>query len=111
MDNKNIFLSQTDQSTDNNDIAGKITYTNIIEEIPKNKLTKQIKNWEKQYKTEWRWRFLKDKERRVVEISYINRDTKQRMYFNKYGNWTKDVLIPQECDVLVYEEYYVYTNE
>ena len=110
MNNKNIFLTQKDQNIDTKDISGKITYTSILEAIPENKHDKPIEDWKQNYKTEWRWRFLKDKERHVVEISYINRDKKQRMYYSKYGDWTEDVLIPPECDKLVVKEFYVYTK-
>jgi hypothetical protein len=111
MNNKNIFLSQTDKSTESsNDISGKITYTDILKSIPSGKLEKPLDNWKDKYLTEWRWRFLKDKERHVVEISHMNKNKLDRLYFNRFGVWTKDATISTECDVLVMKEYYVYTN-
>ena len=49
--NSSIFMSQNE--TNDNDIAGKITYTNIINTIPEEKLDKPIIDWKKKYKTEW----------------------------------------------------------
>ena len=108
--NTNIFLSQTDKSTESNDISGKITFTSIIESIPEGKLEKPIADWKDKYNTEWRWRFLKDKDRHVAEISYINKNSKDRLYFNRFGEWTKKVQVPKECDQFVVKEYYVYAN-
>jgi hypothetical protein len=115
MENQNIFLSQSDnienKNINNNDISGKITYTNIVESIPiANRFNKPIVDWQKKYKVEWRWRFLKDGQRHVVEISYIKKENKDRLYFNKYGQWTKQDIGP-EYDHLVVKEYYVYTCE
>jgi hypothetical protein len=117
MKNQNIFLSQeggTENQTgngDNTDITGKITYTSIIESIPESKSEKPISNWEQKYKVEWRWRFLKDGKRHVVEISYVNKkNIKDRLYFNKYGQWVKQD-IGSEYDKFVVKEYYVYTFE
>lgn len=107
---KNIFIS-TSHSDKDKSIANKITYTNIIESIPENKLEKPLDNWQKKYDYEWRWRFLKDKERHVVEISKYDKNKKTRLYYNKFGEWTKDIIISPECDKFVVKEYYVYTNE
>lgn len=117
MKNQNIFLSQTDPDSnigggkDNIDISGKITYTSVIESIPENKLEKPIPEWQTKYKVEWRWRFLKDGQRHVVEISYVDKkNIKDRLYFNKYGQWIKQNIGP-EYDQFVVKEYYVYTLE
>lgn len=112
MNNLNdIFVSQNQD--EKNDIAGKITYTDILESIPGDKLDKPIENWNSIYKTEWRWRFLKltyknklRSERYVLEISYVTNN--QRYYFNRFGEWVKRDVDPQ-YDYFVDKEYYVYT--
>lgn len=115
MDTKNIFISQTE--ADDNDISGKITYTEILNSMPHNKVETQMDNWRKIYSTEWRWRFLRftiidnDKEidKYVVEISYMKYDSNKRVYFNRYGQWVvRD--IDKAYDNFVEKEYYVYTN-
>lgn len=115
MDTKNIFISQSE--ADDNDISGKITYTEILDSMPHNKMEKPINDWKKTYSTEWRWRFLrftvvdndKEIEKYVVEISYIKYNSIKRVYFNRYGQWvTRDV--DQIYDKFVEKEYYVYTN-
>lgn len=109
MDQSNIFITQSEQN--NNDISGKITYTSILESMPANKLEAPLKNWNKHYKTEWRWRFLKlsdtNMERFVVEISYTN--SNERMYFNRFGEWVNR-NIDKYYDQFVEKEYYAYTN-
>ncbi|GAG94663.1 unnamed protein product [marine sediment metagenome] len=80
MGENNIFVQQnTDFDTD---ISGKITYTSIIESIPETSVKEPISDWKKKYKKEWRWRFIKLNKRLVVEISYIDNDSNERMYFN-----------------------------
>ncbi|MCJ7637943.1 MAG: hypothetical protein MUO21_10680 [Nitrososphaeraceae archaeon] len=106
MNNHNIFLTHS-SGNETNDISGKITYTNILESIPENKLEKPIPNWEKEYNTEWRWRFMKDKERHIVEISKRNKG-EPRLYYNKYGDWVRR-KIDESCNKFVVSEYYVYT--
>ena len=117
--NSSIFMSQND-ATDN-DIAGKITYTNIINTIPEDKSEKQLPDWKKKYNTEWRWRFLKlttsyenkkeniKQERHVVEISYQKNNSNKRIYFNRHGQWVEREVDPI-FDNFVKKEYYVYTN-
>ncbi|ARF09578.1 hypothetical protein Indivirus_1_201 [Indivirus ILV1] len=106
MENHNIFLTQS-SNTDNN-ISGKISYTSVIESIPENKLNSPISNWEKDYNTEWRWRFMKDNERHIVEISKKNKG-ESRLYYNKYGEWVVR-NIDDSYDKFVVKEYYVYTH-
>ncbi len=105
MNNHNIFLTQ---SSGSNDISGKMTYTTILESIPENKVETPIPNWENEYQTEWRWRFMKDKERHIVEISKRDKGDK-RLYFNKYGEWVKR-NIDESLDKFVVKEYYAYTH-
>lgn len=121
----NIFVSQNE--IENKDISGKVTYTNIMNTIPENKLDKPIPDWRKKYKTEWRWRFLKligfsggkssssesnkvkKTERYVVEISFIKNNSNKRMYFNRFGQWVEREVDPI-FDNFVEKEYYIYTN-
>lgn len=107
-----IFVSQNELNKDNN-ISGKVTYTNILELIPEDKLEVPIKNWQFQYKTEWRWRFLKINEdskiRHVVEISCTKYNSPKRVYINKFGEWVeRDV--DAGYDKFVDKEYFSYTN-
>lgn len=116
MDQNSIFISHNEINK-YNDIAGKLTYTNIYESIPENKLEKQLENWNKKYSTEWRWRFLRiscqsgnnKKNRYVAEISYIKNNSNKRMYFNRYGEWV-DRVVDQVYDQFVEKEYFVYTT-
>lgn len=109
-----IFISQSEAGKDS-DISGKVTYTSIFESIPENKLEKPLANWNKKYKTEWRWRFLRInfaqmKDRYVVEISYIKYNSNKRIYFNRYGEWVERVIDPI-YDKFVEQEYFVYAND
>lgn len=109
----NIFMTQTEINDD--DIAGKLTYTNIYKSIPQDRTTIPIPKWEITYNTEWRWRFLKIKMEKnivkdVIEISYIKKGSNDRMYFNRYGQWVKrdiDLIFDQ----FVIEEYYAYSKD
>lgn len=103
----NIFESPDDETINN--ISGKLTYTNVMEIIPENYVTKQIENWKNEYSSEWRWRFLKFNGRSIVEISYINTDN-IRMFCDKYGNWIDNVIIDDKYDKYVVEVYYVYVK-
>jgi hypothetical protein len=104
----NIF-SQTEN---NEDISGKLTYTNIMEIIPNNHTITQIPLWNDKYKTEWRWRFLKFNGRHIVELSYVKwNNLNNRCFINKYGQWVNNVNIDKRYDEFIVETYYVYTNE
>lgn len=103
----NIFALPDDDTINN--ISGKLTYTNVMEIIPDNYVTKQIENWKNEYDSEWRWRFLKFGERSVVEVSYVNKDN-VRMFCDKYGNWVNNVIIDDRYDGYVKESYYVYVK-
>lgn len=101
---KDIFVRQEES----NDISGKITVTNILEMMPGDTLKKPIPNWENEYKTEWRWRFLDlTPEKQVLELSYITNG--QRLYFNRYGQWVERNIDPI-YDKYVKDEYYFYTK-
>ena len=107
MDGINIFVQQnTDFDTD---ISGKITYTSIIESIPETSIKEPISDWKKKYKKEWRWRFIELNKRLIVEISHIENDSNERMYFNRYGEWLHREIDPV-YDKYVKEEYYYYTK-
>lgn len=107
MSENSIFISQNE--IDDDDISGKLTYTNILETIPNSKLETPIVEWQKNHKTEWRWRFLKFDNRHVAEISYVDRIANKRLYFNKHGEWVERVVSPV-YDPYVDKIYYVYTN-
>jgi len=111
-----IFISHNRNSQD--DIAGKITYTNILETIPSQRTTIKNENWENENKTEWRWRFFEfeksrsksNKKKFVVEISYMKPHTNKRLYFNKFGEWVER-LIDEVYDDYVKEIYYYYATD
>lgn len=85
----------------------KLTYTVVYDSIPDHTNSVPIKGWEKKYLVEWRWRFLQSDDRKVVEISYQNKNN-ERYYMSKYGEWVKR-NIPDIYDKFVIEEYYYYT--
>lgn len=105
MDTNSIFISNNE--IDKN-INGKITYTSILESIPPTKVEIPITNWQDKYNTEWRWRFLNDTIRQVVEISYIKKNYDKRIYFTKNGEWSERKL-QDNYDQFVTKQYYVYT--
>jgi len=90
----------------------KITYTELINNIPKNSVKTPIEGWQSKYTTEWRWRFLKFIEdkvmRHVVEISYMKMDG-PRMFLDEYGEWIEKEIDPV-YDRCVQEAYYVYVR-
>ena len=111
MDPNIIFISQSSGSS--KDISGKITFTNIMNVIPKDNYDKPQDNWRKHNKTEWRWRFLEipsEKNiRKVIEISYMKPDSNKRIYFNRYGDWVERDIDPI-FDQFVTKQHYYYTN-
>jgi hypothetical protein len=110
MDQNSIFISQNENSKDS-DLSGKITYTSFLETIPHDKRENPLLNWKNKYKTEWRWRFLLlkgDKNRDVIEISYIKNNSDKRIYINKYGVWVERVVDPI-FDQFVKQQYFYYT--
>lgn len=107
IDTNSIFISQ---QSFNRNIDGKITYTNIMETIPENSSEFPLENWRELNKTEWRWRFLKFPDKKIkVEISYLKPNSKNRVYFNKYGQWVKKD-ISKEYDKYVIKSYYYYAT-
>jgi len=99
----NIF---SEHEKDNN-LSEKLTYTLFKEMIPKNALSKPIKNWKSKYVIEWRWRLLRHKNKRSVEISYLCTKNKSRIYKNKYGEYVLGNL-PDNIYKNIIEEYYYY---
>lgn len=107
MDINSIFITQDEIKED---ISGKVTSTEILETIPKNRSLTPIKDWQKSKTTEWRWRFLTlPGDRFIVEISYINKNSNDRIYFNRYGQWVKRDISP-EFDRYVTKTYFCYSN-
>ena len=107
MDTNSIFITQDEIRKD---INGKITYTDIMDLIPKDSVITPIKDWQKTHKTEWRWRFLKfPDDRFTVEISHQEAG-KKRLYFNRSGKWVERD-IGKEVDEYVTNEYYYYTSQ
>ena len=107
----NIFITH-DQINNINGISGRITHTNILESIPDNCLSTRLDKIPNNY-TEWRWRILKikmenDVIKDVLEISHLRKDSNERMYFNRYGQWVRR-NIGSIFDQFVIEEYYVYS--
>jgi hypothetical protein len=100
----NIFV-RSDIGNDN--ISGKVTYTNIRESIPEDHYSESITGWPNKYGCEWRWRFLKFSGRYVIEISY-KKVNENRKYFDAHGQWIEAYVDP-EFDHFVTEQYFVYT--
>ena len=104
----NIFITH-DQINNINGISGRITHTNILESIPDNCLSTRLDKIPNNY-TEWRWRILEFTDgKQVLEISYYKSMFKNRIYFNKYGDWVERE-ISKEYDEYVIKEYYYYTS-
>jgi len=103
IDTNSIFITH-----DSSDTIKNISYTSILKTIPDNYQKTPLLNWSQQYKTEWRWRFLKFN-KMVVEISYQKANSNQRIYYNKHGNWVERD-IDKIYDQYVDDEYYCYTN-
>lgn len=102
-----IFITQTEFG---NNCINKITLTDIMETIPKNRSEKPMENWSDHKKIEWRWRFLKlPNDKQIVEISYIESKNKDRIYFNKSREWVKRIVDPV-YDQFVVKEFYYYTD-
>lgn len=91
---------------------GKLTYTDIRDNIPEGSMNKQMEEgWEIGFNTEWRWRFLKfENERHVIEMSYLKKGNKNRVFCDKYGNWVNNVEVNNGYDSYVVEVYYLYTK-
>jgi hypothetical protein len=99
--NNNIFIPS---DTTNKHIV--LTYTTVLDTIPKNHYKKSQPNLNSQNLTEWRWRILLLHDKKSVEISYMYDNV--RMYLNNYGKWVQKT-VPLEFDNYVVEEYYYYT--
>lgn len=106
MNTESIFIKPDEINNDN--ISGKITYTNILEIIPKTSTPHPLANWKNLKKIEWRWRFLKFNERFIVEISYQKYNDEKRTYFNQKGQWVQRSIDPS-YDNYVIKEFYYYT--
>jgi len=105
----NIFLSHDAVNT--NDVSGKLTYTDIINNIPDGYLNKRNEKLLKNCKCEFRWRFFKlPNDKFSVEISKYYPNNNKRLYFNKFGKWVEDTLDPV-YDEFVDKEYYYYVDE
>lgn len=102
-----IFISH--EYNNSKDISGKVSFTDILETIPKDAQKTPLDSWEKLRKTEWRWRFLKFSDTKyTVEIS-CKRATDKRTYFNKHGEWvTRDVH--PDYDQFVDKIFYYYSD-
>lgn len=102
---KSVFVTHSDED---NDIVDSVTFTNVLDTLPKNCLSHPVKDWRKNSNTEWRWRFLKFTDNRsVVEISYVKNGEK-RMYYSKNKEWVhRD--IPDFYNEYVHKELYYYT--
>ena len=109
MNTDNIFVTQEELSK-NTDLSGKVSYTNILDTIPNNCEKKPLLDWQKNWKTEWRWRFLKfENDRIIVEISYLLCNKNKRIYFNKKAEWIETYIDPV-YDEYVIDEYYYYSD-
>lgn len=82
MDPNSIFITQ-DDCTENKTV----TFTNIIDNLPKGYTYIKNKDWKTSAQIKWRWRFMKLNNKSIVEISYKYPHEEKRIYFNKHGNW------------------------
>ena len=111
--NTDIFIRNNDKPVN---VSFKLSYTDILESIPSQKLSHPICNWEKYYETEWRWRFLRfydhklQRDRFVTEISHLDKNIGKRQYMDKHGKWVSDINVNSIYDNYVIEEYYVYVK-
>ena len=105
MESNSIFITQDEI---NNKSLSNISFTDIIETIPKNSLKVPLPDWENKYKVEWRWRFFQFDQDSKAEISYIKKNSKQRVYFNKKGEWVIRI-VPEIYDEYVTNHYFYYT--
>lgn len=105
--NKNIFIPSCSNTED---ISGKITSTNILETIPKDSYETPLKDWKSTNNTrEWRWRFLEFNNKSTIEMSFLNKNSNNRQYFTKSGNWvTKS--IPAVYDDYVVKQFFYYSE-
>lgn len=105
-----VFMTRTELEKKDNDISGKITFTNVLDTIPPESVEIPLEEWSN--KTEWRWRFMKfANERTTVEISYKPNEMKEeqaRIYFNRKGEWVKR-KVPDIYNEYVVKEYYYYS--
>ena len=81
MDQNSIFITQ-DECTENK----LVTFTNIVDNLPKGCTIIKDNKWKNKKKIKWRWRFMKFDNKSIVEISY-KYPNDNRIYFNKQGNW------------------------
>lgn len=84
------------------------TYTEILESMPPGYSEMRNKNWRKNKKVEWRWRFFIVDNHKYVEISYLRYDEDMRTFCNREGNWITQED-PDFKDNLK-EVYYSYSN-
>jgi hypothetical protein len=110
-DTTNVFITKHELVDNLETTFGKISYTNILETIPKNHVNTPLTDWQNTYKTEWRWRFLKlPDDRFTVEISYIKSNKPdRRIYFNRTGDWVNR-QIDQVYDNYVVKQCYYYSD-
>ena len=104
-----VFLTHNSEvaTTELNE-TNQITYTTVMESIPKDRRETTVPNWQDKYKTEWRWRFMTLPDRRTVEISYTTVG-EPRKYFNKNGQWVERE-VPQVYDKYVDKVLYYYSS-
>ena len=99
---ENIFVAKSEVEN-----TSAITYTDIIDTIPKDKISEPVTNWENTYNKEWRWRILIFNDRKVAEISYRLKN-KERIYFIPHSQEWAERKVPVEYDQFVTETYYHY---
>lgn len=102
-DNSSIFIKQSELPKEEN----KFSYKDIKSNIP----TPNYNNPQLELRkttTEWRWRFYNIYNKKLVEISFLNKNSNERTYVDKYGNFI-NTLVPKEYDKYIIEEIYCYT--
>jgi hypothetical protein len=102
-DNSSIFIKQSELPKEEH----KFSYLSIKENIPEPSYNTQQPSLKKTT-TEWRWRFYNIEGKKVVEISFVNKNSNERTYVDKYGNFIKS-NVSKEFDKYLIEEIYCYS--
>jgi hypothetical protein len=109
--NHNIFITLKENKENNNkknQEEPKLSKTIILDTIPESRVESSLLNWELQYETEWRWRFLEINENTSIEISYKQRNNNIRIYCTQKGDWAERE-VPLIYDKYVVQSYFCYT--
>ena len=103
-DENSIFIKQSEVPKPEK----KLCYQTIIDSLPDPNFKEPNLQWRTKA-VEWRWRFYKIGDKKVVEMSFLEPNSNERIYVDKNNNYIKST-ISNEYDNYLVEEYYFYTN-